>query len=53
MAYKDLRKTIKDFEKAGQLQTIGKAAKKKIKNGELVMNMTLPRQGVSLLKLDW
>lgn len=44
---------IAQLEKAGQLQTIGKAAKKKIKNGELVMNMTLPRQGVSLLKLDW
>lgn len=46
-------KQIAQLEKEGQLQAIGKAAKKKINNGEFVMNITLPRQGVSLLKLDW
>ncbi|KAA5546577.1 GH39 family glycosyl hydrolase [Adhaeribacter rhizoryzae] len=44
---------IAQLEKAGQLQTLGKPKKHKTKNGSLALNMSLPHQGVSLLKLDW
>ncbi|MGV3589445.1 MAG: GH39 family glycosyl hydrolase [Adhaeribacter sp.] len=44
---------IAQLEKAGQLQTLGKPQKHKTKNGSLSLNMSLPHQGVSLLKLDW
>lgn len=44
---------IAALEKAGQLQTIGKPEKKKVNAGTLKLNIDLPRQGVSLLKLDW
>jgi xylan 1,4-beta-xylosidase len=44
---------ISILEKAGQLDTIGKAQKLVVKDNQLILNMTLPRQGVSLIKLDW
>ncbi|GEO05976.1 beta-xylosidase [Adhaeribacter aerolatus] len=44
---------IARLEKAGQLQTMGKPQKHKTKNGALALNISLPHQGVSLLKLDW
>jgi len=44
---------ISTLEKAGQLQTIGPAQKLTVANNRLTINITLPRQGVSLIKLDW
>jgi xylan 1,4-beta-xylosidase len=41
------------LEKAGQLETIGKAQKLAVKGNHLILNLSLPRQGVSLIKLDW
>lgn len=41
------------LEKAGQLKTTGKAKKLKITGGVLSIAISLPQQGVSLLKLDW
>ena len=44
---------ITELEKAGQLKTVGKLGKLKVKNGKATVNLNLPSQGVSLLKLDW
>ena len=44
---------IETLETAGHLKTLGKPDKKIVTSGELALNITLPRQGVSLLKLDW
>jgi xylan 1,4-beta-xylosidase len=44
---------IKVLEKAGQLETISKSTKLKVNNGLLMVTISLPQQGVSLLKLDW
>jgi len=44
---------IKELEKNGMLQTLSKPKKLQTKNGNLVINFSLPRQGVTLLKLDW
>jgi xylan 1,4-beta-xylosidase len=44
---------IQELEKAGQLQMAGKPEKILVKSGGLQTEITLPRQGVSLLKLDW
>ncbi|MBE7171886.1 MAG: beta-xylosidase [Williamsia sp.] len=44
---------ISELEKSGQLQTIGKSEKIRSKDGTAVINISLPRQGVSLLQLDW
>jgi xylan 1,4-beta-xylosidase len=44
---------IATLEKAGQLETVGKPSKQKVTNGVLVVNISLPRQAVSLIKLDW
>jgi len=41
------------LEKSGKLQTLGKSENIKAKTKEYVLTITLPRQGVSLLKLDW
>lgn len=41
------------LEKAGQLQTMGKSENLKINAGKAVIDISLPRQGVALLKLDW
>jgi xylan 1,4-beta-xylosidase len=44
---------VTQLEKAGMLQAIGKAEKLKIRSGNARLPMSIPRQGVSLLKLDW
>lgn len=44
---------IKTLELAGKLHIKGKPVKQKISNGKLSYNINLPRQGVSLLKLEW
>ncbi|HEY8933832.1 MAG TPA: beta-xylosidase, partial [Cyclobacteriaceae bacterium] len=44
---------IATLEKAGQLQTVEEPVTKKVKANNIVMNISLPRQGVSFLKIDW
>jgi xylan 1,4-beta-xylosidase len=44
---------ITTLEKAGQLETVGNPQKLDVKAGSLVIDIVLPRQAVSLLKLDW
>ncbi|MFV8376281.1 GH39 family glycosyl hydrolase [Flavobacterium sp. LB1P62] len=44
---------IATLEKAGQLETVGNPQKIDVKAGTLVVDIVLPRQAVSLLKLDW
>jgi xylan 1,4-beta-xylosidase len=44
---------IKELETAGQLHTLGKPESVKITAGKAIIAISLPRQGVSLLKLDW
>lgn len=44
---------ITELEKAGRLQTLGKAVKLFNKNGSMMINTSLPRQAVSLVKLNW
>jgi xylan 1,4-beta-xylosidase len=44
---------IKTLEEAGHLQKIGKLEKIKVIAGKLSVNIALPQQGVSLLKMDW
>lgn len=44
---------IAELEKAGQLQTMGAPQKLMVKNNTLALHIDLPRQGVSLLKLDY
>ena len=42
-----------DLERAGQLQALTPPARVVVKGGEVVVSFTLPRQGVSLVKLVW
>lgn len=44
---------IAELERAGQLQLLGSPQWVKTRNGEANIQFTLPRQGVSLIKLDW
>ena len=44
---------IATLEKSGQLATIGKPKKLEVKAGELILDIAMQRQAVSLLKLDW
>jgi xylan 1,4-beta-xylosidase len=44
---------IAELKHAGQLKTIENPRTLTPKSGKLVLTITLPRQGVSLLKLDW
>lgn len=44
---------IAKLEKSGKLETIAKPKKYKVKDGALTLDFQLPRQGVSLVKLDW
>jgi xylan 1,4-beta-xylosidase len=44
---------IKELEKAGQLETDGNPNDMITKNGQLTLNVSLVRQGVMLVKLDW
>lgn len=43
----------KQLEKAGQLQRLGPPAWQQTAGGQVTLKFTLPRQGVSLLKLTW
>jgi xylan 1,4-beta-xylosidase len=47
------KEQIAILEKAGQLKTIGAVKKIKVVNGAVQLNIVLPQQGVSLLKLEW
>lgn len=44
---------IAALEKAGQLATVGKPQQLVVNSGKLKLDIKLPRQGVSLLKMDW
>lgn len=44
---------IKELENAAQLKTIGKERKMSVKSGSVKIPISLPRQGVSLLGLEW
>ena len=44
---------IKTLEKAGQLKMLSPPQKIKIMNGDTIIKMELPRQGVSLLYFTW
>jgi xylan 1,4-beta-xylosidase len=44
---------ISELEKSGQLQMIGSPTWVNVTNGELEIDLSLERQGVSLLKLGW
>jgi xylan 1,4-beta-xylosidase len=41
------------LEKAGQLQVVGEPETVRVKDGETVVKLTLPRQAVALLVLTW
>ena len=47
------KEQIATLEKAGQLETVGRPVKKSVTGGKLVVDISLPRQAVSLVKLDW
>jgi len=44
---------IATLEKSGQLQTIGKNEELTVTHGKTAIKISLPRQGVTLLKMDW
>lgn len=44
---------IQQLEKAGQLQTTGNVERINVSGGTAQINITLPGQGVSLLKMNW
>ena len=44
---------ISELEKSGQLQTLNKSENINADKGTISLNIQLPRQGVSLLKVDW
>ena len=44
---------ITELEKAGQLQSIPHSEKIKVASGNTTVNISLPRQGVALLKMAW
>ncbi len=44
---------VAELEKAGQLQLLTSPEWVTVKDGNVLLNMELPRQGVSLLKLSW
>jgi xylan 1,4-beta-xylosidase len=41
------------LEASGKLAEIGSEASVSVRGGKIGLNFTLPRQGVSLLRLDW
>jgi xylan 1,4-beta-xylosidase len=47
------KEQISVLEKSGHLQTMGKPVEVTVKKGVVTLQIKLPRQGVSLLKLDW
>jgi xylan 1,4-beta-xylosidase len=44
---------IKELENAGQLKTLGKAKKMNVSSGDIRLTISLARQGISLLSVDW
>jgi xylan 1,4-beta-xylosidase len=44
---------VSELEKAGQLKAIGEVQKIKTKTGKATLTISLPRQAVALLKMDW
>jgi xylan 1,4-beta-xylosidase len=44
---------IVELQKAGQLKMLQNPDKVNVNNGLAIVNIALPRQGVTLLKLDW
>jgi xylan 1,4-beta-xylosidase len=42
-----------ELEKAGRLEMLESPKRLSLSNGKAVISFTLPRQGVSLLKLRW
>jgi xylan 1,4-beta-xylosidase len=50
---KPTRDQYTQLEKAGKLQTLGRAERIRVEKGQLRVTFTLPRQGVSLLKVDY
>jgi len=44
---------IATLQKSGQLETIGKDQKMAVTANKVTLNISIPRQGVSLIKLDW
>jgi len=42
-----------ELERAGALQTMGSPARVTVANGQVVVTLNLPRQGVSLVRLTW
>lgn len=44
---------IKELERAGQLEMLTSPEWCKVKDGKVNLDFTLPRQGVSLVKLTW
>ena len=42
-----------ELERAGQLQTMDAPARVTVANGQVVVTISLPRQGVSLVRLTW
>jgi xylan 1,4-beta-xylosidase len=44
---------ITELERAGQLQTMETPSKMNVNSGTLQIQLSLPRQGVTLIKLDW
>jgi xylan 1,4-beta-xylosidase len=50
---KPTRDQYAQLEKAGKLQTLGPAERVRVEKGQLRVTFTLPRQGVSLLKVDY
>jgi xylan 1,4-beta-xylosidase len=50
---KPTNEQISELERAGQLEMMDKPATVPVKAGQLQTQITLPRQGVASLKLDW
>jgi xylan 1,4-beta-xylosidase len=44
---------IATLEKAGKLELLAPSTEQKVSNGTLTLNINLPRQAVSLIKLTW
>jgi xylan 1,4-beta-xylosidase len=42
-----------ELERAGKLQTIGAPTRAAVADGQAVVTLSLPRQGVSLVRLTW
>ncbi|PWT75648.1 MAG: beta-xylosidase [Bacteroidetes bacterium] len=46
-------KQVAELQTTGQLQSVDAEKSANIKNGSLVLNIDLPEQGISLVKLSW